>query len=278
MFKYRATDLNVLNKGRNDIKNNTYFKGPQKYDCPESYWKKLRDLEEQYSDINSMVFDLPKIEFDDWGKFWDIWNKEHIHSGRVKNDIASSSIKTSLEEYQKLGPAFRALTIIDYDPDEKYFQKIWDDKFLDLSKEFPKFYQQLYDLLPYNDLHVVRLWQSTRPIGLHRDGTWELNLPSECRISLYDENPVPVFYVVPESRPDEKRSISLPGDSNCFGFNNVRCFHYTVKPGVWEKLLLIPWGQPNLNKLERLIENSIKKYPNYVHRTIDDQYSKFLVN
>lgn len=281
LIKHRTVDLENLNSGRNRIKTNSYVKGITRFDCPNGYWEKLLELEEQYGDIDSMVYDLPIIEVDDWEKFWDIWNRESIVSSRLKNDIASSSLVKNgmtLEEYQKQGAVFKALEVIDKDPNGELIDKVWSWKFIDLSKEFPKFYQQINDLLPYRNLFNVRLWQSLRPVGIHRDGAWECNLPSEFRVSLYDENPEPVLCIEPELVPENAKFINLPKtETNTFGFNNVRCFHWSKKPGKWEKIILIPWGQPDLYKLEKLIENGIKKYPQFVNRTSNDPYADLLL-
>jgi len=250
--------LDLINKQRQYLKDNF-----------SSIFDKMLEIESKYSMYNFMVFDLPKFELDDPELFHSIWNQYNIDCGRERTDIASPyHVDTT--------PRFRCLDIIETMPDRK---RIWTTNYKDLSDKFPKFYQQLYDLLPFDKINYVRLWQSIGPIRMHRDDSWwYVDSPTEVRIMIYDENDTGTLKIEPECVPNDQKFINLPNDSNSFAWNNVRCLHGSTKENNKEKILACITGSFNLDKLSTLYESSIKKYDTISSKTIDDPYSKLLIN
>ena len=253
---YDKTSLDLINKQRQHLKDN--FQD----------WNKILELEELYSTYNFMIFDLPKFHIDDEALFQNIWNSHNIDCGRVRTDIASPYNVDST-------PRFRSLDILNIDPS---IVRIWKTNYLDISDKFPKFYQQMFDLLPFNQISYVRLWQSIGPIRMHRDDSWwYMNIPTEVRIMIYDENDSGTLMVVPELKYSDLDFVNLPKETNSFSWNNVRCLHGSVKNNKKEKILACITGTFDLNKMKILLENSSKKFGSISKQTIDDPYSKLLV-
>ena len=156
-------------------------------------------------------------------------------------------------------------------------QRIWSRNYHDLSDKFPNFYQMMYDLLPFDKINYVRLWQSIGEIKQHRDDSWwYFNIPTELRIMIYDQNETGTLKIVPELKVEDSKCVNLPKTSNSFSWNNVRCLHGSQKIDGKEKLLACVTGSYNLSKLDQLFENSIIKYDHLCSRTSDDPYTKLL--
>ena len=255
VMNYNEKSLNLINTQREFLKTNH-----------SELFSRILNIEELYSTYNFMIFNLPKFKMDNDELFHDIWNKNQINCSRVRTDIASPYDIDST-------PRFRALDILEAMPERK---RIWTTNYMDLSAKFPLFYQQMYDCLPFSKINYVRLWQSIGPINMHRDDSWwYVNAPTEIRIMIYDENDSGTLKIQPELIPEDLKYINMPDESNSFAFNNIRCLHGSIKNDK-EKILACITGTFDLDKLQKLFENSIGKFNNSDNQTLNDPYTKLL--
>lgn len=232
-------------------------------------WNKVLRMEYLYNNYNFVVLDLPRFEIDDKEQFLEVWQKEHIDCGRLRTDIASPYVVDST-------PRFKAIDIIDEHPERP---KIWASKVYNMQGFLPKFYQQLHDILPFEKIDYVKLWQSIQNIRWHRDDTWwYVNFPSQVRILIYDENKTGTLGIMPETKPSDLKFINLPYSSNSFAWNNVRCLHGSYKLKNTEKILACISGPLDLNKYEKLLERSVVKYKDLASVTNNDEYTNLLLN
>lgn len=252
-----------------DTKSLTLINNQRKFlkDNHPDLFKRGLEMEERYSQYNFVILDLPVFQFDDMDLFNKVWNDLHGLCSRQRTDIASPY---AVDET----PRFRNLDIIETMPERK---RIWTRNYHDLSDKFPKFYQMMYDLLPFDKINYVRLWQSINPILNHRDDSWwYFNFPTELRIMIYDHNDSGTLKITPELKPQDAKNVNLPNTSNSFSWNNVRCVHGSDKIQGKEKLLACITGSYNLEKLDKLLQNSITKYDNLSSKTFDDPYNNLL--
>lgn len=253
---YNEKSLDLINKQRKYLK-----------DTHPDLFKYGLELEERFGQYNFIVLDLPVFKFDDMDLFNGIWENLHGLCSRQRRDIASPYDVDDT-------PRFRNLDIIETMPER---QRIWTRNYHDLSDKFPNFYQMLYDLLPFDKINYVRLWQSIGKITMHRDDSWwYFNFPTELRIMIYDQNDSGTLKITPELRPNDAKNVNLPETSNSFSWNNVRCVHGSNKTEGKEKLLACITGSYNLEKLDKLFQNSINKYDNLASKTLDDPYTDLL--
>lgn len=257
MSSIDQTSLDLINNQRLLMKN-----------ALEDKWEKVLKMEYLYGKYNFIVFDLPKFELDDQEKFLNVWHNQNVDCGRIKKDIASPYTVDPT-------PRFRCVDILDVTPDQ---EKIWTSNFYDMTAVIPRFYQQMYDLLPFKKINYVRLWQSKQNIRWHRDDSWwYVNFPSEIRIMMYNENSTGTLGIIPETKPANIKFVNLPEESNSFAFNNVRCLHGSYKHNNVEKILACFSGILDLDKFDKLLENSASKYGHLSSITENDSYENLLL-
>lgn len=204
------------------------------------------------------VIDAPKLEPENWEKFWDMWNK-HAGASYI-NGADPAGNKDS--KYAKTGERtqfFKGLNL--YAKDEKdLIDGTWELPYLNYKEIFPNLLDDIYNAMPWiEELLVCRLWNSTMNIPYHRDHTLE---DVALRAMIYDENPKGTFKVW---KPGINRAyVELPKESNWFAYNNAKCLHGSDKTeGINKIILLTVHKTKNKEQMLDHFKASAEKYPNH---------------
>jgi hypothetical protein len=230
-------------------------------------------LAEKYKGIAAMALDLPKFEPDSWENFWRIWNDEKDRVWRNHIDRgALGTNKPSLDHTQWDGMSI-------YELPEFYAEGAWGSKICQpMIDANPIFIKNILERLPFVKTRSIRLWSAHKTIPLHYDGNMpssldgKMQFPTEIRIMLDDKNPRETFWLAcanefkPNTNVEESRRlyVRLPIETNTFAWNNESFLHAADFDPAYRKILVVIKGWVDIERLERLLDSSIAKYPNYV--------------
>lgn len=236
---------------------------------------KVPTLVEKYSGIGALPLALPRFELDDAESFWGIWNKEvaaverqHIDRGAIGKDAPIMSFT----QWEGLA-MYEDATLLS--------KAAWNTRISTaLATSQHKFLKSVFEQLPFRRIRSVRLWSANREVKAHYDGNMPpsldgiLRFPTEIRIMLNDRNPTETFWLTPVAShnpqadvPDsDKLYVKLPADTNTFAWNNEDFLHGADFNPQYRKILVVVKGWIDVDKLETLLDESIKKYYNFVIR------------
>jgi hypothetical protein len=244
---------------------------------------KCIELHEKFKGIAGLPLALPRFELDDVAKFWETWNTHVDKVARqvtLKDRGSEGTTNPSMEMTQWDGLAL-------YEDLELLEMAAWRTKISDeLASTQKKYIESIFNLLPFKRIRSIRLWSAHRTILPHYDGNMPptldnvLQFPAEIRIMLDDKNPKETFWICSnkkykpnqkESVPDSDRLyIKLPADTNTFAWNNENFLHGADYDPQYKKILVVVKGWVDLDKLEALIDASIKKYPEFTLKEQND--------
>lgn len=232
-----------------------------------SRWQRL---EREYGKYLFLPMDMAPVKPNDPGRFkeWFLSRATPIYKNYA--DIASPDQKGRYEV-----PSFLSI-------DSKAVASLgtsnWDtNPVSDLYEKFPEI-KHLMTSLPFDNLQVYCLWSSMHGVSPHRDAQPLIDFPFAFRINLYDENPVDTLSLhkgLPDMRVHEceRRRLITPPNCNVFAWNNLRLLHSSVKIKGYMKVLMLVapsvHNEPNLDRLEELVQRSAAKYPQ--HTWIDNE-------
>lgn len=236
-------------------------------------------LIEKYKGIVTLPLDLPKFELDDAITFWQIWNEEvapvarqHIDRGALGKD------NPSLAFTQWDGLAL-------YEDTSLISKAAWNTQVSNrLADSQSNYVSAIKELLPFSRVRSIRLWSANRTVAPHYDGNLPASLdgvmrfPTEIRIMLHDENPGPTFWLTEASKhqpqtevpQDQRYYVSLPNETNTFAWNNEDYLHGADFDPQYRKILVVVKGWVDLERLEQLLDKSIKRYYNHTIRNNND--------
>lgn len=237
---------------------------------------KCPHLATKYAGIAALPLALPRFELDDADVFWDIWNREvarvdrqHIDRGALGKD----SPVMSFTQWDGLAM---------YEDQTLLSKAAWNTKLsAELADSQPMFLRSIFESLPFVRIRSVRLWSANRSVKAHYDGNMPpsldgvMHFPTEVRIMIDDKNPKETFWLTPVNGHDpqsdvpdsDKLYVKLPADSNTFAWNNEDYLHGADFDPQYRKILAVIKGWVDLDKLETLLDVSIRKYYNFVIRT-----------
>jgi hypothetical protein len=271
MDQFSLTRTQVDNVRLNVAKNHMSTDGPPMgYFLPDEYIKRMRELEEKYKNIRWLPLDIPKIEFDDFEEFENLWKQECIDVLRIKPDVAEPWEK----EKHPLGKnsswnvvQFQGLTIWRNAKTENqtvtFAEKLYEGK----NKQFERIVDQVFQYFPIHTMFSIFIWKSTMRIQPHRDKSAFWKCPTEFRTMLYDENTDPTLYVADIENGDINY-IDLPDDTNSFCWSNGTQIHGSDYHGK-NKYLLCLSGVQHSKKCDELFERSINKYKDVLNYKLD---------
>jgi hypothetical protein len=238
-------------------------------------------LNEKYKDLVAVPLAVPKFELDSVEDFWRVWNTEVERVARQHIDRGAAGVKgASLDTTQWDGLAM-------YEDEMLLGNAAWRTKVChELATTQPNYLKSIFSELPFVRIRSVRLWSAHTTIPPHYDGNMPaaldgvMHFPSEIRIMLDDKNPAETFWlcsskkykpntkeIIPNS---DRRYVKLPSDTNAFAWNNEDNLHGADFDPQYRKILVVIKGWVDVNRLERLLDASIEKYPNYVIREKND--------
>jgi hypothetical protein len=188
---------------------------------------------------------FPRIVPNDWDEWNTIWNKYKKYSPKVKSSgNAGSVIWVGFDIYVKDG--VDATDICKYKCENINCPELFNSLFDNIDK------------LPI-DLQVVRVVQSLLPAEPHHDysGTHSI------RSILHDTNPRQTWWYQTENN-DHKHYLKMPDDTNTWWYNDTKVKHGTDFIRGYSKQLIIYNGIPKENEMKILLDNSMKRYSDYV--------------
>jgi len=257
-MKYMPNEraLETREKEKSDSKLRDHLSFQRKFQIEKLYNNnpKVFELEQKYGKYLLVPLALPLFEVPDSNHFMHWWKKYAIRPIKQHGDYVAPGIGYS---------PFESVDLV---------QKIGDDWNLNLQtdnfkQEFPYLWQQFYDQLPCDDLLAVNLWSSVQPFTEHRDSSEMFDTPCSFRIKLYDENPDETLFVfdnpVTPYQCEEPKFFPRIPTTNSYMWNNLRVKHGSVYVPGYKKVLAVIVGMVNLDRYEKLMEQSIETYNEY---------------
>jgi len=237
---------------------------------PEAVWmdtptrRGMIELVRKYKDIPYLSISCPKIVPDDLEQFVDFYYKHAGDGLRLRPSYDEPWNKDDHPQGQSSSwhnPLWKSLEIYKNPKADDWFgTNTIDTISVDGAKLFPKLQQQIFDVMPFNELFFIRFWSNQMPIGLHKDQDWTFNIPMSFRAIIHDENTQPTFYLSKSREHVEKIYVDLPNDTNTFAFNNGSTFWHGADFFGPHKILLVVSGIPDVDKLDNLLSTSLKNY------------------
>lgn len=236
-----------------------------------NYLEKLLYTSKELSNFNELVYyhghlpffycSLPKILPEDLPKFVEIFNRNSaigVRTAPCFEEPWSESDHPAGNNSSWHNPLWKVLDIyIDPELPSGFGQETISSNYIDLTREFPKFYQKIFDLLPFKKIWFIKFLQNNREILPHRDTDWNFNLPTSFRSLIYDENKEPTFYLRPID-DNKENFVDLPKDLNTFAYNNGNFLHGAKYHGK-SKILMVVRGYLNFEKYRLILEKSLDK-------------------
>lgn len=198
-------------------------------------------------DRNSLIsapIKFPRIEPNNWEKWWDLWYKEASWIRKIEaNHNGMSGIPwRGFDVYVKNG----------IDP----LQYRYDAKNLNCPEIFSSLFDNL-DNFPM-DIYVMRVLSSTSPVFPHSDA----NRPATgIRTLLYDNNVRHNFYYMFGNKKVYQR---LPEDTNTWMYNDHKSKHGTDFYQGHSKILIAYYGKIKDEVLDKNLEENLQNYNDYV--------------
>lgn len=224
--------------------------------------EKFNELIISYNSLPFFYCDLPKIVPNDLIKFIEIFNTYSASGVRTAPCFEEPWLEHDHPQGQNSSwhqPLWKVLDIhVDSDLPKGFGHEIIFSNYKDLRKEFPEFYQQIFDLFPFKKIWFIKFLQNNREILPHRDTDWNFNLPTSFRSMIYDDNDKPTFYLK-LLNDDQKKYVDLPSTLNTFAYNNGNFLHGAEYHGK-SKILMVVRGYLDFNKYRSLLEKSLIKY------------------
>jgi hypothetical protein len=191
--------------------------------------------------IVSTPVDIPRLEPDDWDKWWALW-EEHA------KPMVKEGVSPNASSGRWIG--FDALTVDTFAP-------VYTAPAIDLEALYPSFYEQLKAALPY-PIGGVRFCQSQGVFPAHRDNfihSWQLRCMMHCA------EPSKQWYYARRDGTD-RRPLVLSPKTNWWAYLDGACLHGTDFFPDAKKILVQVYARSNT--FRELAETSIPKFdPSY---------------
>jgi hypothetical protein len=232
---------------------------PEKKFYSEFELENFNNLSNIYNNLPFFYCDFPIIAPDDINKFVEIFNQYSavgVRTGPCFHEPWSKNEHPLKEKSSWYDPFWQVLDMyIDPELPEGFGHEIMASNYKNLKKEFPNFYQQIFDLFPFRKIWSIKFLKNNREILPHRDTDWNFNLPTSFRSMIYDENIEPTFYLKALENQSEK-FINLPDGLNTFAYNNGNFLHGAKYHGK-SKILMVIRGYLDFAKYRILLEKSL---------------------
>lgn len=189
--------------------------------------------------------DLPRLEPDDWGVFWDIWDKHADWLTKVKKSQLRSA-EVGINNVWKGFDIYKTQMSVD-----------WLAPYHDISQSLPNMFKLIMSCHPH--IYRARFIQSKTAIMPHTDDNtnkWTIRalLHSPAKQSQW-------FFTQPVPGAKDKTYITMPQDTNWFMYNDRYAWHGSDYDENNEKILLQIYAY---STPQDLLNRSLEKYKNYV--------------
>lgn len=187
--------------------------------------------------IVATPLNLPKLQPDDWGKWWDVWREQAKPLTKKRQSPNSQSgLHVGFDIYR-----------------HKLFTPTYEAVFCDLESLYPSLYEQAINLDA--KLYGVRFVMSHGDFPAHMDNAW----PSWSIRSLFHcEDPNPQWYYTRKDGTD-KRWLTLPDETNWFSYLDGVIKHGTHYNEAHPKIILQVFCHATYS--QAITEKSFGAYP-----------------
>lgn len=189
--------------------------------------------------IISTVLDLPKIEPDDWGKFFHLWNNHKQVLNKIRKTHNRAGAHIGLDVYC-----------------DSSFTPTYTAPMIDLKTQYPSLYEQIM-MLPV-PIYCARFIQSFDDFPPHMDSKWS---NWAIRNWFYCEDTEPQWYYTPKTDLEQKKWLTLPKESNWWAYLDGQVNHATVFKPQLPKILIQYFVHPLHSK--RFVESQMGKFPEF---------------
>lgn len=198
--------------------------------------------------------DLPKLEPDNWDKFWEVWNKhsDKLTKKRVNVDTSDASVGSS--EIWKGLDIYKMVEGV----------TVWEAPYYNIENDFPKMHENILKLQETGlKIYQVRLITSLLNVRAHTDD----NLDRWAYRSYFHyTSPKSQWYFTKAGDPDgDRHYIELPDNNHWFAYNDKNCWHGTDYDPEHPKILAQLYCAAQ-TVATQLAQDNIEKYKQY---TID---------
>lgn len=199
--------------------------------------------------VVSSPISFPKVEPNDWERWWELWTTEASPAVKVvKNHNSTGGPWVGMNVYVKPG-----IDNIEYTG--------YNIKNVICPELFPSLFNNL-DKFPI-DIAVMQIVSSRWPSPPHCDHS---NPRVSVRSLMYDNNFTPTFYY---NINGNKKYQTLPNDSNTWIYHDNKHKHGSDYYYGHSKHLIIYHGQIKQDLLEENLKLSTAQYSTHVIRDID---------
>lgn len=192
--------------------------------------------------IVSTPVDLPRLEPDDWNRWWDLWRE---------------CARPMTKEGKSPNAVYGQWTGFDVMVTDRYYT-VYKAPVIDLETLYPSLYNQLDQALFGYNVAGVRFCQSQAPFAAHKDNflsSWSLR----CLMHYQDESQ---WYYERLDRTDRRR-LRLPKETNWWAYLDGKCLHGTEFNPDAKKILVQVYATQKT--FLRLAEDGISKFdPQYM--------------
>lgn len=236
---------------------------------PDSYIESMNKLGDKYESLSWTPLAVPKITFEDYNEFLEIWEKESI----LIKKISDLDEVAEFRGFHITSNALLDFNLHDMYVDGKMPKSLisegtgytqgrdivgtWTKK-LYKHKIFFNIISHAMKYFPIKYVSNMMIVEPIKDVAPHREQSWVWRCPTEFRIDLYDENTEPTMYVS-NIQTGKTTYINLPEDSNSFCWSNgthVYGMDYYGK----RKFQLIVNGIWTSKSMDNLLTKSLEKY------------------
>jgi hypothetical protein len=196
------------------------------------------------STIISAPLDFPKIEPDDWDKWWDVWNGY------------SKKIQKVNKSHNNLSSPWHGLDVYVRPGYEEGATRLYNFENINRPDLFSNFFNRT-DEFPIH-INIMRVASSFTQVVPHHDFT---SPTYSIRSLLHDTNPIPTWYYLINNK---KTYLNLPTNTNSWIYPDHESKHGSDYDYRYKKILIMFYGTIKENKIKMSIEQSKKKYPEYI--------------
>lgn len=236
---------------------------------PDSYIESMNKLGDKYESLTWMPLAVPKITFDNYNEFLEIWERESILIKRLSDADDAAEFRG----FHITSNALLDFNLHDMYVDGKMPKALISDgtgytqgrdmvgnwtKKLYKHKIFFNIISHAMKYFPIKYVSNMMIVEPIKDVAPHREQSWVWRCPTEFRINLYDENTDTTMYVS-NIQTGETKYISLPEDTNNFCWSNGTHVYGMDYHGK-RKFQLIVNGVWTSKTIDNLLTRSLEKY------------------
>jgi hypothetical protein len=190
--------------------------------------------------ISALAINHPKLQPDDWDKWWYIWDKYAEPLKKVKTSPnAEAGLHVGFDVYRT-----------------NIFNPVYIAREIDLKSLYGSLYEQVMSL-PFQ-YWGARFVMSMGDFAPHRDNAYE---NWAVRNMFYCADPDPQWYYTSLSNSNQKQFLTLPEETNWFAYNDGRIKHGTIYRPEFPKIIVQIFANTRL--VNKYVESNFNEYPNH---------------